>query len=182
MVWEGQSLTLFNLLILKDVLNELKDEVELHIITDFHYYKYANKYGKTEASNILKDIICDKYFYEWKKETFNEQIIQCDLAIIPIDTSNGLQKGKPENKLILFWLMGMPVLTSSTPAYERTMKLSDINMQVDSLKSWKQEILKYKSSQNPVRQLLGSNCFDYAKKKYCREQITSMWDCTLIHF
>jgi hypothetical protein len=179
LVWEGQSLTLFNLLVLKDTLNALKDEVELHIVTDPYIFRYANKYGKQASADILKDITCDKYFYDWQKETFNQHIIDCDLAIIPIDTDNGLQNGKPENKLILFWLMGMPVLTSATPAYKRIMFKANINLDIDNLDTWKHKILEYKKKQIDQRALLGNRCFKFSKENYNKEYITFMWDRTL---
>ena len=176
LVWEGQAGTLANLLAIKDVLNNLKDEVELHVITDLNYYKYANKYGKADSTTILKKIKCDKYFYNWEKETFNKHITDCDLAIIPIHIANGLQNGKPENKLILFWLMGMPVLTSSTPAYYRIMQQSGINLNINSGQDWYGEIMQYKNLEEQDRVLLGMQCFEFAKQHYGREQIGGMWD------
>ena len=43
----------------------------------------------------------------------------CDLAVIPLPLDRPLERGKPESKLVSFWRMGMPVVTSSTPAYRR---------------------------------------------------------------
>jgi hypothetical protein len=176
LVWEGQAGTLSNLLVIKDVLNDLKEEVELHVITDLSYYKYANKYGKTDSTTILKKIKCDKYFYNWEKEQFNRQIIDCDLAIIPIDINNGLQNGKPENKLILFWLMGMPVLSSSTPAYQRIMKKSGAHLNKVNPKEWHEALMMYKQLKQEDRTLLGIKCFEFAKQYYGREKIGDMWD------
>ena len=179
LVWEGQAHTLHNLLVIKDVLNDLKDAVELHIITDLQRYRYANKYFKTDSTDILKKINCVKYFYSWDKSTFNQQIIDCDLAIIPIDTSNNLQKGKPENKLILFWLMGIPVLTSATPAYHRIMEKLGVKLSLNNLEDWRKYMGDYKKFKKEDRQLLGNTCFQFAKQNYSREHITIMWDSVL---
>jgi glycosyltransferase involved in cell wall biosynthesis len=179
LVWEGQAGTLSNLLVIKDVLNDLKEEVELHVITDLSYYKYANKYGKTDSTKILKNIKCDKYFYNWEKAHFNKQIIDCDLAIIPIDLGNGLQNGKPENKLILFWLMGMPVLASSTPAYQRIMEKSDTNLSMKTGQDWHRQIVSYKRLAEDDREQLGSKCYQFSKQNYSRECIGEMWDKVL---
>ena len=176
LVWEGQAGTLHNLLVIKEVLNDLKEDVALHIITDLAYYKYANKYGKTDSTAILKKIKCDKFFYDWEKPNFNKQIIDCDLAIIPINMEDGLQNGKPENKLILFWLMGMPVLTSSTPAYQRIMEKSDVHLNINTTQDWYAAIRRFKNLKEQDRVLLGTQCFDFAKQHYGREQIGGMWD------
>jgi len=37
--------------------------------------------------------------------------------VIPAVLGEPMFAGKPENKLLLFWRMGMPVITSSTAAY-----------------------------------------------------------------
>jgi hypothetical protein len=182
LVWEGQAFTLYNLLVLKEVLNDLKEEVELHVITDLNYYKYANKYGKTDSTTILRKIKCDKYFYDWEKTFFNKQIIDCDLAIIPIKMEDDLQKGKPENKLILFWLMGMPVLTSSTPAYKRIMEKSGVNLDIQTTADWYKAIRCYKNLDLEGRVLLGVQGFDFAKQHYGREQIGGMWDSVVNKF
>jgi hypothetical protein len=180
LVWEGLGLTVFNLLSIKDTLNTLKDEVELHIVTDPYTYKYANKYIKLETAAILKDIQCDKYFYDWDKSTFNQHIINCDLAIIPIYTDNGLQNGKPENKLILFWLMGMPVLTSSTPAYKRIMEKSDVHFDIKHLEDWYTRIMRYKKLKDSNREKVGQRSLKFAKLNYGREAIGKMWDKAIV--
>jgi hypothetical protein len=161
------------------VLKNYSEEVEYlpdFEVSDEHTYKYANKYIKQETASILKDIQCDKYFYNWDINTFNQHIINCDLAIIPIDTSNGLQNGKPENKLILFWLMGMPVLTSATPAYKHVMKKSGVHLNINNVTDWQTEILRYKNLKEQDRSVLGRHCFEFVKQHYGREQIGGMWD------
>ena len=45
----------------------------------------------------------------------------CDLGVIPIDLADPFVTGKPENKLLVQWRMGLPVITSATPAYRRAM-------------------------------------------------------------
>ena len=58
----------------------------------------------------------------WDESTCSDIIRNCDLAVIPIDLSDPFAFGKPENKLLLFWGMGMPVVTSAIPAYVRAMQ------------------------------------------------------------
>ena len=64
------------------------------------------------------DRVC---FHEWKEETCSEILSSCDLAVIPIDLADRFVTGKPENKLLVQWRMGLPVITSATPAYRRAM-------------------------------------------------------------
>ena len=40
----------------------------------------------------------------------------CDFGIIPVDQKSLFTLGKPENKLLLLWKLGLPVLVSNTKA------------------------------------------------------------------
>jgi hypothetical protein len=41
--------------------------------------------------------------------------------MIPVDLSIPMQRLKPENRLLIMWRLGLPCLTSSSPAYLRVM-------------------------------------------------------------
>lgn len=58
---------------------------------------------------------------DWNEKTLAQEIIKHDVAVIPIDLTDPFVTGKPENKLLLLWRMGMPVIASATPAYSRAM-------------------------------------------------------------
>jgi len=109
----------------------------LHLITDLERRKYMNLYRNVSVINELKRMFGESflpntasgkgslvYLYHWNLEMLSRIITGCDIAIIPLDINNPLMRGKPENKLILFWRMGLPVVVSATPAYERVMKQS----------------------------------------------------------
>ena len=59
---------------------------------------------------------------EWNERTLAQEIIKHDVAVIPIDLTDTFVTAKPENKLLLLWRMGMPVICSATPAYKRQME------------------------------------------------------------
>jgi hypothetical protein len=112
---------------------------------------------------------------EWKEETAADIICSCDLAVIPIDLSDPFAFGKPENKLLLFWRMGMPVLTSSTPAYVRAMELAGLDMSCANSVEWEIKIEEYLIN-NLARKdaaFLGNNC---VKERYCEEENLKKWD------
>ncbi|MEZ5003132.1 MAG: hypothetical protein R2730_08835 [Chitinophagales bacterium] len=176
LVWEGQPYTIGNILSLKSVLNELKDKIELHIVTDKYYYKYYKKYFRKETSNILKELKCDYFLHEWKINTFSKKICDADLAIIPINMEDNLAKGKPENKLILFWKMGIPTITSATPAYERVMRRSDLNMACSDINDWKFKLNDYINLSSIERKAIAEKASAYAYEVYSREQIYEDWD------
>ena len=176
-VWEGQPYTINNLLLLREVFNDLSDIIELNLITDLHYFKYFKTYIKKPTQDILKTINCKKNFYSWEKDTFSERIIDCDLAIIPIDLSQNMQKGKPENKLVLLWKLGMPVLTSESPAYKRAMKNSDLKFCVaNNPSAWKEKLLWYYGLSESQRNSIAEKCKNNVRKSYNKNLMLSNWD------
>jgi len=139
-VWEGQAVTLENLLALKEPLNALQDRIEIHVVTDPVLLRYFGRFGATDSRSLLTGIEVPIVFQPWERETFSKLITSCDLAVIPIDTTQAMMRGKPENKLVLLWQLGMPVLTSSTPAYERAMAAAGIDMVCRSPAEWRVQI------------------------------------------
>jgi hypothetical protein len=145
LVWEGQSYTANNILHINEVLDQLKDQVELHIITDPEI-KYPFKIFNRTTAKVLSSIPCDYYIHQWEKDSFSKIITEMDLAIIPLgnDKHSVLTMNKPENKLLLFWQIGIPTLTSTSPAYQRVMDKAGLDMYcVDSTVEWKSKILQY---------------------------------------
>lgn len=177
LVWEGQPYTLNNVLIIKDVLNELSQIVELHIVTDSHFYRFYKKYFKRETKQILKEITCKKIFHNWEKSTFSKIITNCDLAIIPINLADDMQKGKPENKLMLLWKMGMPVITSQSPAYKRAMDHGEIEMYCKNLKEdWVNKIKWYYAMSAEERKTFSMGTQNFANQHYSENKLMNSWD------
>jgi hypothetical protein len=137
LAWEGQATTLFNVNVIQDVLNELRDEIELHIVTDPEDYRHFGRFGRHPSMDILDGIRCEKHFYPWEKDSFSRRLKAADVAIIPIWPNHRMSNAKPENKLVLLWQLGMPVLTSATPAYVRTMRNAGLDMTCTGSDEWR---------------------------------------------
>ncbi len=176
LVWEGQPYTAFNILIIKEILNRLADQVELHIVTDPFYYAYAKRFFCRKTLNIFKSVKCPIIFHEWKKESFVDMITQCDLAIIPIDPDDRLAMGKPENKLVLFWQIGIPTLTSATPAYTRMMNSAGIDMVCASLEQWEVKLLQFSYISVEERQRMADKTHEFASLTYSQDKVFLLWD------
>lgn len=123
--WEGMAYTVNNLLKLKDVFHHLSNRVELQVITD-PKIRYPFKFLNKKTTSLLSELSCEWQFHEWKQNSFSKLISEMDIAVIPIDTANSLTVNKPENKLLLLWEIGIPVIVSNTPAYSRVMKAAGL--------------------------------------------------------
>jgi len=176
-VWEGIADNTYSFQALKSVFAQLEEkyEIALHFVTDLSYLKYLGKFGKTYTKDALEGLSKRVYLYEWNEIMCSEIISSSDLAIIPIDLNNPLVKGKPENKLLLFWRMGVPVIASATPAYERAMKKAGLNMTCTNNKDWFHMLDKYISS-HESRELAGIAGKRIAEEDYSEEDILRRWD------
>lgn len=175
-VWEGQAVTLENLLSLREPLNALRDRIELHVVTDPVLLRYFGRFGATDSRSLLKGIDAPIVFHPWERETFSKLITSCDLAVIPIDTAQAMMRGKPENKLVLLWQLGMPVLTSSTPAYERAMAAAGIDMVCRSPDEWRVQLERMIAATPKELSALGAQGRRHALSAYSTEAFQARFD------
>lgn len=177
-VWEGQAVTLENLLALRPVLNAFKDRIEIHVVTDPILHRYFGRFAKSDSREILRSIDARIVFHPWERETFSRLITESDLAVIPIDLNQPMMRGKPENKLVLLWKLGMPVLTASTPAYERAMASAGLDMACASLAEWRDKLAEMIESPAERLRALGTRGRDHAERAYSAEKFASRFDLT----
>ena len=154
LVWEGLPTNLKGFSLIKDVLIDLRKKypIYLHLITDLVHKKYLNRLGRIHMIDEVEKIFGETshlnnesmfYMYQWNLDTFSQIVTACDIAIIPSDDrTNPLASGKPENKLLLFWRMGMPTLVSSTPAYTRAMNACGLDLYCDNHREWAEKLEK----------------------------------------
>ncbi len=61
---------------------------------------------------------------------------QSSMAVIPIDLNVPIQRMKPENRLLIMWRLGLPCLTSPSPAYVRVTKNAGVNGVCQDSEAW----------------------------------------------
>jgi glycosyltransferase involved in cell wall biosynthesis len=176
-VWEGLPQTVHFLAEIKDALEVLSQRynIALHIITDMEYYKYFNKFGKGKTSDITSKIFKNTYLYEWNEELHSHISSACDIAIIPIPLGDPMATGKPENKLLLFWRMGIPTITSATPSYSRAMANAGLSMICKTQQDWQQVLERYIEDKS-LRESAGIKGKAFALEHNDEEKTLEQWD------
>ena len=145
------------------------------------YFQYLNSYHKKSSIDLINKIFHRSYLYQWNVTTFSNIALACDAAIIPLD-HNPLNKGKPENKLILFWKLGLPVIASASPAYDSAMKKAGLNQACHNPNDWVDQIEKL-INDNQYRETTGIRAREYAEKEYHTNKVIEQWDKIFInHF
>lgn len=175
-VWEGQSTTLPNLQVIREPLNDLRDRLELHVVTDPVIHRFFGRFGPYLAMDALDGIECEKHFHRWDRATFSRDIASCDVAVIPIERSNALWWGKPENKLVLLWQLGMPVLTTATPVYQRVMEAAGLDMSCTRTAEWGVQLEKLLDAKPAELEEVGRRGRAYAERAYSEAEFLRRFD------
>lgn len=176
-VWEGLPGNVSSLNEIGEVLEHLqsKYKIALHLVTDLEYGQFMQKYWKKRTADVGRKIFSNTYLYEWNEQTCSAIITACDLALIPIPLDDRMMSGKPENKLLLFWRMGMPTVVSTTPAYERAMERSGLHMACRTQQEWQETLERYIIDESARREA-GQRGKTFAESHYSEDQILKLWD------
>jgi glycosyltransferase involved in cell wall biosynthesis len=177
LVWEGMPYTLNSLDLIRPVLERLQQNlpIELHVVTDLESYRYLGRYGRKSTNKAVRGLFTNVRLHAWLEDKCAEIICACDLAVIPLMLTDPFTAGKPENKLLLLWRMGMPVLASATPAYTRAMAAAGLPMSCANEAEWFDALQKY-SGDEASRQHAGERGLAYTAAHHGEEQILGSWD------
>lgn len=179
-LWEGLPGNLVMFRELAGVLEQLQSRhpFALHLITDLCYpiglYNLLPRPTKRLARDVFGHL-SSVYLYEWNRFMFSHIATVCDMAVIPTPMNVGNFVGKPANKLLLFWRMGLPVLTSPTPAYRRAMVEAGLDMTCVGPEEWLNKLESYMQNEG-ARKRAGQLGMHYAKTYYNDESIARQWD------
>jgi glycosyltransferase involved in cell wall biosynthesis len=177
-VWEGLASNIWQLLEIREVLRNLRKKRSflLHVITELQYGRFLhNRFGKRNTADDVRKISSEICLYAWNEQTFSAIVRSCDLALIPIPLQNPLHAAKPENRLLLFWRMGLPVLASATAAYTRTMRECGLNMALATPREWS-EALEYFISDEQARKHAGQRGKAFVEARHSEEKTLALWD------
>jgi glycosyltransferase involved in cell wall biosynthesis len=157
-------------------------KVNLHVISAQTYCKFGSAYICQPTSQLVENIFkysdVKTYFYSWHSTTFSSIAGSCDLALIPIPSNDFMMWEKPENKLIELWSIGLPVLTSPTPAYSRVMLKAGIDGTCKNVHEWQQKIIDLISSTEKRGDYM-KLAANLVERDYSKEKIISQWDTLL---
>ncbi|HWY43219.1 MAG TPA: hypothetical protein VNX66_06975 [Candidatus Sulfotelmatobacter sp.] len=178
LVWQGFPENIRFFAEIRDVLKRVQKSRKLafHIVTNLEYGQYlGRRVRKRRALEVARGFLDNVYLYEWNEDTCSSIITACDLALIPIPLGDGFEAGKPENKLLLFWRLGMPTVVSATPAYSRAMRKCGLAMDCRTATEWEKALLALLGNEEARRQA-GQKGKSFAEKYFGEERILEQWD------
>lgn len=174
-VWEGLPYTLPLLFQLAPLLRRLSLPWELHVVTNPYSPRWLGRFGRRDTRAELRRVFPDAVFHEWRDADFASIVTSCDAALIPLDLNDPFTRGKPENKLLLFWRVGMPVVTSASPAYERAMRSAGAPLTCRTSAEWLNTLERIMTDES-LRSGAGTQGFAFAEKEHSEARILGRWD------
>jgi glycosyltransferase involved in cell wall biosynthesis len=181
-VWEGLPWNLTTLGIVREALQELRrhGRIALHLVTALERPFAFGDMGRLSTPAFARRLLGtnDLYLYEWNVQMLPALCAASDLAIIPIPREDPFMWAKPENKLLSFWRMGLPVVTSPTPAYSRVMKAAGLNLTCTTTKEWVETIGRLLDDE-AARREAAERGRAFARLACDENTLLSRWDAVL---
>ena len=177
LVWEGLPYTLDSFLEIAPVLQELARErpCALHLVTDLEMPRVLGRYGRRDTQDIAQRIMSPTQIYEWDAQTLARVAVSCDLTLIPLKTGDPLFFNKPENKLLIFWRLGMPTLTTATPSYSRAMEAAGMDLACTTLDDWARELRRLGDDEE-LRRSCGERGRAFVEEHHDEATLLARWD------
>lgn len=177
LVWEGLPDTVRHFEVVAPVLAQVAAErpLELHLITDLRRYRWLGRVGTQSTSRIARELFEPTFLYEWNLGLLGPIATACDLAVIPLDLEDRFAAGKPENKLLMLWRLGMPTITSATPSYKRAMKGAGLDMTCSTAEDWRIALRRYCGDET-ARQQAGTAGRAYVERHHSEDTLIEAWD------
>ena len=177
LVWEGLGANVPSLELLSGVLRRIdaRRPLTLVLVTDPIYHRHLGAFGTTRTEDVARRIFHRVEIHPWTEESCARIACSCDLAVIPLDADDAFARGKPENKLLLFWRMGIPTLTSSTPAYDAAMHAAGLDLTCGSERAWEDTLERCIASED-LRREAGEKGRRFAEAHHDAASVLARWD------
>lgn len=177
LVWEGLAYTLDAFETIGPALRRIaaRHRLALHLVTDLRSARYLGRFMSSDTQDRVRRIFPETYVYQWNPQLLGPIATSCDLGVIPLDLSDPFSRGKPENKLLLLWRLGIPTMTSASPAYQRAMAACDLDMTCETSADWETKVELYLQNED-LRREAGERGRRYTETHHCQMAVLSRWD------
>ena len=182
LVWEGlpQNVSTFAAFAAPFRALVGRHRIALNLITDVRYPLASTHFWMRPTMDLAHKLLGPEHvtIQPWNRERFAALATACDLAVIPIPLDVPFMRGKPENKLVLFWRLGLPAVTSATPAYERAMRAAGLALTCRTDDDWTGK-LEWLMDDEAARRAAGQRGLAHAREAYSEASLTAKWDAVV---
>jgi hypothetical protein len=180
-LWEGQPATIEGVNTISPALIELSKTTNFDIdfVTDQKCFRFLNKYIEKDTIELIeKSLECmiDRVrIIPWTLQNLVESAEASEIAIIPLNLSIPMQSLKPENRLLIMWRLGLPCLTSPSPAYIRVSREAGVSSVSNNLTEWFENLNRLLGDPDfALNEILAGQ--NYLRENHNESILLSKWD------
>ncbi len=178
-VWEGLTATLPAVRSVLPALRAIagRIDVRLHLVTDVVAPRYMNRFLVSRTEDVISDWGIEVRLHQWSIDTLTEVARGCDIAIVPVDLADPMALGKPENRMRIFWRLGLPVVASASPANVRAASMAGLGDRVlcSTADDWRRT-LESLHARPEDRLAIATAGRETALTVYSEESLAQRWD------
>ncbi|HJO79497.1 MAG TPA: hypothetical protein QGI67_02770, partial [Acidimicrobiales bacterium] len=139
--------------------------------------RYMNRFLVSRTEDVVSDWGIEVRLHQWSIDTLTEVARGCDIAIVPVDLADPMALGKPENRMRIFWRLGLPVVASASPANVRAASLAGLEDRVlcTTTDDWRRT-LEYLHHRPDDRLAIAQAGQAAALCAYSEESLVQRWD------
>ncbi len=173
--WEGTTHTLGGLEQLSEVLQNLT--YKFSIVTDTNHPSILGKYFNQDVKNRLKKSLHGHnfQFHPWSIQEVIARSSEAHLALVPVDLDSGIQRLKPENRLLIMFRLGVPCLTSAISSYKRVESILKTKVTCESPQDWNSAINHFLFDQELAAHQVAQGQ-KYLKEQHNEDLLFDKWD------
>lgn len=181
LLWEGLPATIGGLAQISSVLTSVNidNDVQLNCVTNADYFKVLGRYFHGDTVSLLKNTLGSSFQYSkiipWNVKNLVSTARSASCAVIPIDTSGAFQNLKPENRLLIMWRLGLPCLTSPSPAYKRTSASADSDTICFTDEDWEMKLTSILKNSEFAESIV-NNGQNYLREFHNTDLLLEKWD------
>jgi hypothetical protein len=176
--WEGQAYTVDELRSIGPTLSRLAQRwpIELQLVTDPEFNRYAGRFGRTRTADRLGSLGVPLQLHPWSVPTLVDVMTRSDVAVVPLDLADPYAAAKPESKLLLLWRLGIPTVTSATPAYRRVMQTAGLDLTYREPRELERRLAELIEAKPAERAELAARGRAYVERHHEDTHVLALWD------
>jgi hypothetical protein len=181
LVWEGLPENVRTFSAVAPVLEALarRRRLTLDVVTGPTHYRWMRRFARRDTLRTLQRIVrIPIRLHPWSEEALGAVATAADLAVIPLPLDQAFDFSKPENKLVLFWKLRVPTVTSATPAYLRVMAAAGVAMACRTAEEWEAMLEKYMADE-AARREAAERGRAWAVREHGEEMTLRRWDAAV---
>ena len=179
--WEGQPFTIPPLSIFESPYFSPSANFHFNMVSDLEYFEFLRRFRRQRTLDLISQTL-PSYSHslsKWSIGNLLEFANSSDIAVIPVNDRKPIQFLKPENRLMIMFRLGIPVVCSRTPSHLRVEKKLGIQITSECPLTWKKLIMDFWSDEDLANHLVKKGKW-YLKNFHNDTVLFEKWD-TAVH-